>query len=406
MENATGSKRIKICFFGAVLYGTGGLEVMLAQLANHLAGNNMEVYIISSNEPAETKIELSPNIKVKTVREDYNYANCKKIDYYIMRIVRVMSRVLKIKETDNLLGQKINEYVDFSSVKCKRIIEEINKINPDITIGVNRGAILLGKIADKIPGKKIGWQHTCYDAYMNKNEGHVWLNINKISPTYLKKLDRHVVLTDYDKEDFLKNDGILTTTIHNFSDNSIKEKSNVESHKMIAVGRLATIKQYDLLLDAWHIFKRKSNDWILEIYGEGPEENYLRNKIKELDIADSARLCGFTKDVNEKVASASAMVVTSKHEGFPLGVLEAMMIGVPIIGFDISALRYLITNGEEGYLSAKNDVEVLAANIKKVSEDLNLRKKMSSACMKKASQFDKEKVLGLWDALIEEITKE
>ena len=100
------------------------------------------------------------------------------------------------------------------------------------------------------------------------------------------------------------------------------------------------------------------------------------------------------------------MIVTSKHEGFPLGVLEAMMIGVPIIGFDISALKYLITDGEEGYLSEKNDVKLLADNMKKVSEDLELRKKMSSACMKKASQFDKEKVLRLWDELIEELIKE
>ena len=406
MAFATGSKKLKICFFGAVLYGTGGLEVMLAQLANHLSENGMDVYILSSNEPSETKIALSPDVKAKTVREDYNYANQKKLDYYVMRVVRVMSRLLKIKQTDNLLGQKINEYVDFSSVKCNRIIREINEIQPDITIGVNRGAILLGKIADRISGKKIGWQHTCYDAYMNKNGGHVWLNVNKISPAYLRNLDRHVVLTDYDKEDFWNNDGVRTTTIHNFSDNNVCEKSNVESHKMIAAGRLATIKQYDLLLDAWYIFKKESNDWILEIYGEGPEENYLRKKINELGIADSARLCGFTKDVNEKIAQSSTMIVTSKHEGFPLGVLEAMMIGVPIVGFDISALKYLITDGEEGYLSAKNDVKLLADNMKKISEDLELRKKMSRACIKKASQFDKEKVLGLWDELIEELIKE
>lgn len=406
MSDTARGKKVRVCFFGSVLYGTGGLEVMLAYLANYLAEQNMDVYIISSNEPTETKIDLSPNVKVKTVREDYNYATHKCIDYYTTRIVRLMARVLKFSNTDNLLLQKINEYVEYSPIKCKRIVDEINEINPDITIGVNRGAILLGKIADKIPGKKIGWQHTCYDAYMNKNGGYVWLNINKISPTYLKKLDRHVVLTDYDKEDFINNEGVPATTIHNFSDNCINEKSNVEAHKMIAVGRLAKIKQYDLLLDAWQTFKKENNDWQLEIYGEGPEEQYLEKKIKELDIADSAHLCGFTKDVNEKVASASVMIVTSKHEGFPLGVLDAMTIGVPIIGFDISALKYLITNEKEGYLSAKNDVEALALNMKKISDSLDLRKKMSNACMKKASQFDREKVLGLWDELIEEVLKE
>lgn len=397
---------MKICFFGAVLYGTGGLEVMLAHLANYLSEKNIDVYILSSNEPTETKIEISPKVKVKTVREDYNYATNKKLDYYTTRLVRVMARVLKFSNTDNLLLQKVNEYVEYSSIKCKRIVEEINQIHPDITIGVNRGAILLGKIADQIPGKKIGWQHTCYDAYMNKNGGYVWLNINKISPAYLQKLDRHVVLTDYDKEDFVKNEGVKAITIHNFSDACINEKSNVEAHKMIAVGRLAKIKQYDLLLDAWQIFKKENNDWKLELYGEGPEEEYLANKIKELDIADSARLCGFIKEVNARVAESSAMIVTSKHEGFPLGVLDAMTIGVPIIGFDISALKYLIEDGKEGYLSAKNDVKLLAENMKKVAEDFELRKKMSSACMKKASQFNKEEVLKMWDKLIEKVTKE
>lgn len=397
---------MKICFFGAVLYGTGGLEVMLAHLANYLSEKNVEIYILSSNEPTETKIEISPNIKVKTVREDYNYATQKKLDYYTTRLVRIMARVFRFSNTENVLLQKINEYVEYSSVKCKRIIKEINQINPDITIGVNRGAILLGKIADQIPGKKIGWQHTCYDAYMNKNGGYVWLNINKISPAYLQKLDRHVVLTDYDKEDFVQNEGVPAVTIHNFSDTCINEKSNVEAHKMIAVGRLAKIKQYDLLLDAWQIFKKENNDWELELYGEGPEEAYLANKINELDIADSAKLCGFTKEVNARVAESSAMIVTSKHEGFPLGVLDAMTIGVPIIGFDISALKYLITDGKEGYLSAKNDVKLLAENMKKIAEDFELRKKMSEACMEKASQFNKEEVLRMWDKLIEEVTKE
>ena len=397
---------MKICFFGAVLYGTGGLEVMLAHLANYLSAHNVDVYIISSNEPTETKIDISPNVKVKSVREDYNYASHKALDYYTTRLARLMSRVFKMRNTDNLFGQKINEYVEFSSAKCKRIVDEINKINPDITIGVNRGAVLLGKIADQIPGKKIGWQHTCYDAYMNKNGGYMWLNINKISPTYLKKLDRHVVLTDYDREDYLKNEGIRATTIHNFSDACINQKSDVEAHKMVAVGRLAKIKQYNLLLDAWQIFKKDENDWMLEIYGEGPEENYLEKKIEGLGIADSAKLCGFTKNVNERVATASAMIVTSKHEGFPLGVLDAMTMGVPIVGFEISALKYLITSGKEGYLSTKNNVELLASNMKKISEDLELRKKMSNACIEKAGQFNKDEVLNMWDGLIEEVLKE
>jgi len=405
MEDVNRRNKNRICFIGAGLYGTGGVEVMLAQLANHFS-KYMGVYVISSNEPKETKVKIAPDVKVKTIREDYNYADHKAWDYYVKAIVRFISRLLRTRKTDNFWGQKINECEEFPSIKCQRIIKEINTINPDVTIGVGRGAIMLGKIAEQIPGKKIGWQHACYDVYMNRNGIHISPNMNKIIPVYLEKLDRHIVLTDYDKEDYLKNDKIQTTTIHNFSDVHIEKISNVESHKMIAVGRLSFEKQYDLLLDAWHIFKKDNNDWILEIYGEGPEEENLRKKIKELGIDNSVELCGFKKDINERIATASVMIVTSKYEGLPLGVIEAMTIGVPIIGFDIGALKYLITEGKEGCLSAKYDVELLAANIKKVSDDLELRKKMSSACIKKASEFEKGKVLKMWDELIEEVLEE
>ena len=77
------------------------------------------------------------------------------------------------------------------------------------------------------------------------------------------------------------------------------EVSSLKNKKIISIGRLEYQKGYDILIDVWNIISKKSPDWSLEIYGEGPERENLQNKINKLDLGKSFLLKGVEKNIVE-----------------------------------------------------------------------------------------------------------
>lgn len=99
--------------------------------------------------------------------------------------------------------------------------------------------------------------------------------------------------------------------------------------RLVAIGRLAPQKGFDLLLDAIAILPRGSCE--LAIVGEGPLHGRLASRIAELGLHDQVRLAGFMPNPHALVKRADALVLSSRYEGLPNVVLEALANGTPVI---------------------------------------------------------------------------
>lgn len=106
------------------------------------------------------------------------------------------------------------------------------------------------------------------------------------------------------------------------------------------------VKGYDLLIQAFSIFAQKNKDWTLTIVGEGKEKNKILKLVKKLKLEDRVKIDKFTKNIKKYMLNSSIYLLTSRWEGMPMTVLEAYEMGLPVISFDIDAMKELTNDTE------------------------------------------------------------
>ncbi len=136
-------------------------------------------------------------------------------------------------------------------------------------------------------------------------------------------------------------------------------------HVMITNGRLAYPKEYLLLLEA---YKLSDTDMNLEIISDGPDRKIIEAKINELGISNKVILLGdiHREDLQEKLSGSKLFIFISKHEGFPLAILEAMSAGLPIIASSVGGVTEEL---DQTGILMKNNVEEIAKAIRSLSAE-------------------------------------
>lgn len=120
--------------------------------------------------------------------------------------------------------------------------------------------------------------------------------------------------------------------------------------RLITVGRFSWQKGYALLFEAMAILARSVPDFTLEIVGHGPEESALRQLANQLGIAERMIWLGRDADVAAQLAGADAFVTTTRAEMFGIAVLEAMLLGVPVLATAVGSLPEVIADRVSGEL--------------------------------------------------------
>jgi glycosyltransferase involved in cell wall biosynthesis len=134
----------------------------------------------------------------------------------------------------------------------------------------------------------------------------------------------------------------------------------------LAVGRLHEQKGFDMLLEAWNNVQRDNvqctKDWTLRIVGEGPQRAALEQQIKDLHLTNVV-LAGRVEKMVEEYDAASLFVLSSRYEGLPLALIEAMWCGVPCVSFDCPHGPAELLEDDRGWLVPAMDVAGLAKQI-------------------------------------------
>ncbi len=187
-------------------------------------------------------------------------------------------------------------------------------------------------------------------------------------------------------------------TLDRLSNSPTKEKI------LLAVGRLASQKGFDLLLDAWHKTTSKNHGWKLRIIGNGSHKKRLLKQISQLQLADSVELLPATKDIAQHYAQASAFVMSSRFEGLPLVLIEAMNAGLPIVSFDCqTGPRDIIEHNKSGLLVEPLNTELLAQAIDELLLDDIKRQQFSDYSLNAVQKFSVNTIIDQWEQVLHEI---
>ncbi len=183
-------------------------------------------------------------------------------------------------------------------------------------------------------------------------------------------------------------------------------RAKLDSKVVISAGRIARQKGYDRLLPVWARVAAQRPDWRLEIYGAGPPEieEPLKRQVVELGIQDSAHLMGRTSELFQRMAEASLYVMTSRREGLPMVLLEAMGVGLPVIAYDCpTGPRDVITDGVDGYVVPNGDEQALEARMLELMDDPDARVRLATAARRTAADYDVARLAERWEKLFEEL---
>lgn len=180
-------------------------------------------------------------------------------------------------------------------------------------------------------------------------------------------------------------------------------RNHSEKKVLLAMGRLAEQKGFDLLLRAFAEVSPKFSDWTLHIWGEGSLKKSLEQMRDQLNLHDKVQLPGLTTKPNEIMRMADIFVMSSRYEGFPNVLVEAMVCGLPVISFACHGPKDLIRDGVDGVLIPPEDVPALASGLEKLMNDEEKRRQLSVRSTEVLERFGLEKVTAKWESLLSEI---
>ena len=175
--------------------------------------------------------------------------------------------------------------------------------------------------------------------------------------------------------------------------------------RLVAVGRLEAQKGFDLLLEAFERIARRHTGSTLTIFGEGVDRRALESLSKQLGIAGQVKFAGVTATPGAWIGEADVFVLSSRYEGFPNALLEALGAGLPVVAFDCPwGPSSMIKSGENGLLVPAENTTALAAALNRLLGDSDLKRRLADAAPDAARRFSIDKVMEDWDRVIHEAT--
>ena len=368
---------MKIVYLINGMFNSAGRERVVANKAKYFSELGHQITIITTDQKNKCYYYQIPAI-VKTIDLSINYD-----EYAGFNIVK---KVLLFRQKDELFKKRISEF--FKNDPQDVVITLEDRFIPTLVQLQLKEVLVAESHFNKFALNELG---------KSVNRGiiqKIVYNIRSfyVSKIYYKKLDCLVVLT---KEDMRYYNGMYTNIacIPNSINYDIHKCAPLENKVIVSVGRLTYQKGYDRLIKAWQIVSQKCPDWKLHIYGDGEDKDMLLNLISSYHLLDSVSIFPPTPLIEEKLLESSAFVLSSRFEGLPMVLLEAMSIGLPVVSYDCkTGPKDIITDGCNGFLVKEGDIIQLAAKVEELLIDVELRVSMGKHA-KEASQYYSHEVI-------------
>lgn len=349
---------MRILFFVASLYG-GGMERIAALLASHLVQQHQ--VIVADFSDNKRTYPIDPQVEIIDISPKSS-----------IRAFHRMERMLNIKKT-------------------------IKTINPDIIISFS--ASLNAKVikANRRYKKKIiVSERTTVSRSLNRTAEHARKKLYPLTDCVV-----YVTKEDYDHSPHVKKKTYIYNplTLEPYDNYDNREKS------IIAIGGLNRwhVKGFDLLLEAWRSVCNNYPEWCLEFLGKDVPSP-IHELIKKYKLEKQVHFLGRTDDIQNVLRRKSVYVLSSRNEGFPNSLLEAMSQGCACLAFDCqTGPKEIITDGVSGLLVKNGSIEDLTQKLKDLLTDEQLRRTLSKNAAEEVKRFNQETIMNQWNELIEKV---
>lgn len=171
----------------------------------------------------------------------------------------------------------------------------------------------------------------------------------------------------------------------------------------VGAGRLSLEKGFDLLLTAFAKVHKEFPEWNLVIYGDGPERPAIERQIHELKLNGRVRLPGLATSLSVHLRTAGCFVLSSRREGLPNVLLEALACGCPVVATNCSdSISEIVQHGRNGLLIPSEDSESLTNALRRIMEDVELRRVFEANGPVSIRRFDVDSIVDHWERLFQE----
>ncbi len=366
---------------------TGGVERNAILVANYLAGKDVHVTVVYTRAIEKIKKRFDIKVGFKRIGGKFRvpFIHPRVSDAIIMffGFISFLRKQPKNKSAVILSFQSNIVSIIASRFSSVPVVSRIS--NHPSHVNYESGKIQ--KLAEKL--KRIVYQYS--ESVITNSE----------------------VTSDYFRQ-FLP---VHVETIYNPVDVSlVKEQSTVdvyhpwfvdkENMVVVAVGRLATQKNFSLLIRAFfHVCKEV--DVRLVILGEGSERAGLEALIVQLGLVESVILLGYEKNVHGFVARSDLFVLSSNFEGMPNALVEAVAVGVPVVSTDcLSGPSEILEGGKGGSLVPVDDEYALAAAIIDNLQNKECAFKRLEHAKEKLSDFEYTKIMKRYESILRKVASE
>ena len=388
----------KICFIVDSIFTIGGVQRVTAVIAKELAKEH-DVTILTFDKVEKKDTSL---YGLKEADITYRFIQYPKVGELKNKLCKAYSGIYLKLQPQSKWSSNLYARSSFPSELRQVLLAELKREDFDIIIGDHAPlAARLATLKKDLPkAKLIGWLHNSYEALFGDNS-HYYIGAKRRRHYVyqFRKLDDVVVLCQDDANHFHQYD-------HQFSPiviyNPLTLKSGIPSQgnskRFLTVGRFTPLhKGIDLLIEAFHLFAQKDHDWMLDIVGEGKEEPKYKALISKYELEDRITIHPFTNQIQDYYSNAQVYVLSSRWEGMPLVLVEAMSHGLPIVTSDLPVCQEIL--GDFGLYFENGNIEDLAQRLEEATHIDWLTK--SQEALKIAQRFDLHLIVEQWKQLLE-----
>ena len=175
---------------------------------------------------------------------------------------------------------------------------------------------------------------------------------------------------------------------------------------IITIGRMVRQKNHELFIRAAGKIAAERPDVRFVLVGDGPLRREIEAQVGASGLSERVILTGERRDVEDLLRSASMFWLTSRWEGMPNVVLEAMASGLPVIATDVGGVRELVREGEEGFVVPSEDTEAFVSRTRLLLADPDRRRVLSANARRRADQFSTPRMSAALATIYHEVMTE
>jgi glycosyltransferase involved in cell wall biosynthesis len=287
-------------------------------------------------------------------------------------------------------------YPQYSALTDRRIGEHLRSTTADVVIGTRPGLNAHIARQTRRGPARLGQEHLTLATHPTRLK----LMLRDTYP----RLDAVTTVTEADARDYrriLRLPGVRVEALPNSVPEPGVRPSDGTGKWVVAAGRLAPAKRYDVLIRAFGEAVAGRPEWGLRIYGDGRERERLRCLIDQLGLYNHVFLMGPAHPIEAEWAKGAIGSVTSSLESFGMTIVEAMRCGLPVVATDCPhGPGEIIRDGVDGILAPVGDVPAISGALSRLMDDDALRQRMGRAALASSARFDPSRVGARYEDLL------